>query len=97
VRWVRGHAYLKPEGTPDRADVDAAGKWSEGHAPYPGRSRLAPESATLGTALGHCEPERSGKSAEAIVAASHGGEGPNVRSRTGTKGSNGSHRRRQEG
>ena len=47
----------------DRAGVDAAGGWSEGHASYPGRSAHPPTRlvASQGVAMG--EP----KSAEAIV------------------------------
>jgi len=61
--------------------VDAAGRWGESHASYPGRSvRLLCELVTLrGVVMGEQ------KSAEAIVAAAHGGEGPNTRSRTGTE------------
>jgi len=62
VWWVRGPNYPKPEGTPDRAGVYAAGMWSEGHASYPGRSRLTPERAAQVVLCGE-------KSATAIVAA----------------------------
>jgi len=62
ARWVRGHRHLKPEGTPDRTGVYAAGIWSEGHASYPGRSRFAPERVAQVVLC-------SEKSATAIVAA----------------------------
>ena len=62
VWWARGQKDPKPEGTPDRAGVYAAGIWSEGHASYPGRSRLTSERVAQ-------EDLCSEKSATAIVAA----------------------------
>ena len=62
VWWARGLRNPKPEGTPDRAGVDAACMWSEGHASYPGRSRLTSERMTQ-------EALCSEKSATAIVCA----------------------------
>ena len=47
------------------ADVDAAGMWEEGRAPYPGRSRPMPERVTQALRLDACL--RSEKSADAIV------------------------------
>ncbi len=44
-RGVRGPTYPKPDGHPDSLDVEAAGGWSEGHVPYPGRPAYGQESA----------------------------------------------------
>ena len=65
---------------PDRAGVDAPGRW-ESHAPYPGRSAHLPWRLTALRGVAMDEQ----KSAEAVVAAAHSGEGPNTRSRVGTK------------
>ena len=64
-RWARGHEDLKPDSHSDRLVVDAAGRWDESHASYPGRSGSLP--IRLGSLRGG--PMGSQKSAEAIVAA----------------------------
>ncbi len=50
-----GEGAKRPEARchPDRAGVDAAGRWGESHAPYPGRSAQLPERAS-----GHREVTR---------------------------------------
>lgn len=55
---------LKPNGHPDRAGVYAAGIWSEGHVPYPGRAVLLPRAGVV-----ERRPIGARQSAEAIVVA----------------------------
>ncbi len=78
-----GEGAQRPEARchPDWAGVDAAGRWSESHVSSPGRPVHLPErlATPRGVARGAQE------SAEAIVAISHDGEGPNTRSRTDTR------------
>ena len=78
-----GEGARRPEARchPDRRGVNATGVWEESHAPYPGRSAHLPRWLTL--PRGEVRDEQ--KSAEAVVAAAHGGEGPNRRSRFGSK------------
>jgi hypothetical protein len=63
--WARGPKYPKPESHPERSVVYAAGIWDEGHAPYPGRSGLLPETASVVVR----RRVGSQKSAETIVVA----------------------------
>ncbi len=68
---------------PDRVGVYAAGMWGEGHASYPGRPvrlSISPGPVASGGAA-----KGGQESAEAIVAAWHCGEGPNMRSGTCTE------------
>ena len=78
-----GEGAKKPEARchPDRRDVDATGIWEESHAPYPGRSACLPR--RLATPRGVATEEQ--KSAEVVVSVAHDGEGPNMRSRVGSK------------
>ena len=77
-----GEGAKKPEARchPDRQGVDAPGRWEESHASYPGRSVRLPE--RLVASRGAAMDEQ--KSAKAVVAAAHSGEGPNTRSRLDT-------------
>ena len=54
---------LKPDGHPDWEDVDAAGIWSEGHVPDPGKSASLPRAVVV-------ERRRTGAqmAAEVVVA-----------------------------
>ncbi len=73
--WARGPKDPKPESHSECCGVYAAGVWSEGHAPYPGRS------VTLPLWLGISRGVSTGlqKSAAAIVAVTKRREGPNKR------------------
>jgi len=71
---------LEAQCHPDRSGVYAAGMWGEGHASYPGRSvRLPLARLAEKRTDGWAEVSR-GHSSRA-----HGGEGPNMKSRTGTE------------
>ena len=78
-----GEGARRPEARchPDRRGVNATGVWEESHAPYPGRSAHPPW--WLASLRGEARGEQ--KSAEVVVAAAHGSEGPNRRSRVGSK------------
>ena len=73
MRWARGPKDPKPVSHPERVDVYAAGRWSEGHAPYPGRSAFSPNGldALRGASM------KAQKSAAAIVETADRLEGPN--------------------
>ena len=64
---------LKPYGHPDWESVNATGRWSEGHVPYPGKSAPLPRAGAV-------ERRRIGTqmAAEAVVAV----DAPAVKGRT---------------
>ena len=84
-RSHRGEGAKRPEARchPDGVGVDVAGIWDEGRASYPGRpAGLPPTTGVLPAPRGIGMGRR--ESAEAIVAAQPGGEGPNMECRTAT-------------
>jgi hypothetical protein len=58
-RWARGPEDLKPDSHSDRLVVDAAGRWDESHAPYPGRSGSLPMKARVAVRRANGESEVS--------------------------------------
>jgi len=74
--WARRQKDLKPDSHPEGVEVDATGRWGKGECAIPGE---------ICSSASGLRPSRDGmkggqKSAEGIVAITHDGEGPNVRS-----------------
>ena len=62
-----GTCLIKPNIHPEGVEVDAAGKWEEGHANYPGRSAVPHWAKSGAGELKSQLPDVRQKSAETIV------------------------------
>ena len=71
-RWARRPRDPKPYSHPDRSGVDATGMWSEGHAPYPGRSISLPRASVVERRRARVMEVSRGHSSRGVC-----GEGPN--------------------
>jgi len=60
---------MKPHNHPEGASVNAAGRWDEGHAHYPGRSVVPLLAKSGGRGAEKQLPDVRQKSAEVIVVA----------------------------
>ena len=93
ARWARGRIDPKPDAIRTGSGVYAAGMWEESRASYPERSAGLPS----GQARREGGSMSRQKSAEAIVVAAYGDEGPNGLNRTDAEHSMPESRCRQEG
>jgi len=79
--WARRLKDLKPDSHPEGVEVDATGRWGESECVIPGE--ICSSAHGLMSSRDGVRDEQ--KSAEGVLAITHDGEGPNVRSGLGTK------------